>query len=374
MDERGARAAQPGRFHDAGSNSHGPRRPSAAIRNAAPLFQPLRRRPGQDRAGVAAERAGLLAEPAHRRPHGTPSRHTFRPRRRTSSTCSWPAGPASSSCSTTSRAAEVRRPADARFVHEGQALRLHGHLRQGHAEAAGHAAASSSSTATAAPGSRSSCRTSPASSDDIAYLTGVSTENFNHGPAKCFVNTGSTRFGRPSMGSWVTYGIGSESHDLPGFVVLQSGPARSARRRGAVGERIPAHGLSGRAVPLRRRSDSRSLDVRRASRRKRSRRPFEAIRDLNLAEMAQTGDPEIATRIASYEMAYRMQTSGPELIDFGKESQRDARDVRRRAGQGHVTPTTACWPAGWSSAACASCSSITPIGTITRTSASRSIR
>ena len=61
-------------------------------------------------------------------------------------------------------------------------------------------------------------------SDEITYLKGVSTENFNHGPAKCFVNTGSTRFGRPSMGSWITYGIGSESTDLPGFVVLQSGP------------------------------------------------------------------------------------------------------------------------------------------------------
>ena len=60
--------------------------------------------------------------------------------------------------------------------------------------------------------------------DDLAFISGISTDNFNHGPAKCFVNTGSTRFGRPSMGSWITYGIGSESHDLPGFVVLQSGP------------------------------------------------------------------------------------------------------------------------------------------------------
>ena len=59
-------------------------------------------------------------------------------------------------------------------------------------------------------------------SDDITFLKGVSTENFNHGPAKCFVNTGSTRFGRPSMGSWITYGIGSDSSDLPGFVVLNS--------------------------------------------------------------------------------------------------------------------------------------------------------
>src|SRR6266550_2693833 len=60
--------------------------------------------------------------------------------------------------------------------------------------------------------------------DDIALISGVSTDNFNHGPAKCFVNTGSTRPGRPSIGAWVTYGIGSESQDLPGFVVLQSGP------------------------------------------------------------------------------------------------------------------------------------------------------
>jgi hypothetical protein len=60
--------------------------------------------------------------------------------------------------------------------------------------------------------------------DDLAFVSGISTDNFNHGPAKCFVNTGSTRFGRPSMGSWITYGIGSEGHDLPGFVVLQSGP------------------------------------------------------------------------------------------------------------------------------------------------------
>jgi len=60
--------------------------------------------------------------------------------------------------------------------------------------------------------------------DDLAFVSGISTDNFNHGPAKCFVNTGSTRFGRPSMGSWITYGIGSEGQNLPGFVVLQSGP------------------------------------------------------------------------------------------------------------------------------------------------------
>src|SRR3954470_18726915 len=60
--------------------------------------------------------------------------------------------------------------------------------------------------------------------DDLAFISGISTDNFNHGPAKCFMNTGSIRFGRPSMGSWITYGIGSEAESLPGFVVLQSGP------------------------------------------------------------------------------------------------------------------------------------------------------
>jgi hypothetical protein len=80
--------------------------------------------------------------------------------------------------------------------------------------------------------------------DDLAVLHGVSTENFNHGPAKLFMNTGSVRTGRPSIGAWVTYGIGSESKDLPGFVVLQSGP------------RGPRGGAALWAVPVRRRSDS----------------------------------------------------------------------------------------------------------------------
>ena len=84
-------------------------------------------------------------------------------------------------------------------------------------------------------------------------------------------------------------------------------------------------------------------------------------------QAATTGDPEITTRIDAYEMAYRMQTSGPELIDFRKESKADAGDVRRRAGQGLVRRTTACWRAAWWSAACGSCSSITPTGTITAT-------
>jgi len=156
-------------------------------------------------------------------------------------------------------------------------------------------------------------------SDEITYLKGVSTENFNHGPAKCFVNTGSTRFGRPSMGSWITYGIGSESTDLPGFVVLQSGPR--GPRGGAA---LWASGFlptSYQGIPFRSGGDP-ILDLSRPAgvSQEAQLETIQAIRDLNLSEMSQSGDSEIATRIASYEMAYKMQTSGPELIDFGKES------------------------------------------------------
>ena len=85
--------------------------------------------------------------------------------------------------------------------------------------------------------------------DDIAIVRSMHTEQFNHGPAQLFMNTGHPQFGRPSMGSWLTYGIGSETTDLPGFVVLLSGRA-GRRRRARLGQRLPADRLSGRAVPL----------------------------------------------------------------------------------------------------------------------------
>jgi hypothetical protein len=157
--------------------------------------------------------------------------------------------------------------------------------------------------------------------DDIALISGVSTENFNHGPAKCFVNTGSTRFGRPSMGSWVTYGIGSESTELPGFVVLQSGP-RGPRGGAALwgsGFLPTAH----QGVPFRSGGDPiLNLSNPKGVTPRMQRQTLETVRDLNLAKLAETGDAEIKTRIAAYEMAYRMQTSGPELIDFGQEDKK----------------------------------------------------
>jgi hypothetical protein len=155
--------------------------------------------------------------------------------------------------------------------------------------------------------------------DDVGFISGISTDNFNHGPAKCFMNTGSTRFGRPSMGSWVTYGIGSESQDLPGFVVLQSGP-RGPRG----GASLWSSGFLPTAyqgVPFRSGGDPiLNLSMPEGITKRRQQQTIDAIRDLNLARQAELSDPEISTRIASYEMAYRMQTSGPELIDFSTES------------------------------------------------------
>ena len=157
--------------------------------------------------------------------------------------------------------------------------------------------------------------------DDVAFISGVSTDNFNHGPAKCFVNTGSTRFGRPSLGAWVTYGIGSESQELPGFVVLQSGP-RGPRGGAALwGSGFIPTAYQG--VPFRSGGDPiLDLSSPKGITTRTQQQALETIRDLNLAKLGETGDPEISTRIAAYEMAYRMQSSGPELIDFGKESRK----------------------------------------------------
>jgi len=155
--------------------------------------------------------------------------------------------------------------------------------------------------------------------DDITLVHSCAANLFNHAPAKLFMNTGSGQFGRPSMGAWVTYGIGSESQDLPGFVVLQSGPR--GPRGGAVNWGSGFLPTSYQGVPLRGSGDpildlSNPTGVSTA----RQRQTIDAIRDLNLNRAVETGDPEINTRIAAYEMAYRMQTSAPELIDLSGES------------------------------------------------------
>ncbi len=155
--------------------------------------------------------------------------------------------------------------------------------------------------------------------DDITLVKSCATNLFNHAPAKLFMNTGSGQFGRPSMGSWVTYGIGSESRDLPGFVVLQSGPR--GPRGGAVNWASGFLPTTYQGVPLRSTGEPiLNLSTPGEVSETRQRRTIEAVRQLNLARLVETGDPEISTRIAAYEMAYRMQSSAPELIDISGES------------------------------------------------------
>ncbi len=157
--------------------------------------------------------------------------------------------------------------------------------------------------------------------DDITMVHSCATDVFNHAPAKLFMNTGSSQFGRPSMGSWVTYGIGSESKDLPGFVVLQSGPR--GPRGGAVNWASGFLPTTYQGVPLRGQGEPiLNLTSPQGVSANRQRQTIDAIRDLNLKRLVETGDEEIRTRISAYEMAYRMQSSAPELIDLSSETQK----------------------------------------------------
>ncbi len=156
--------------------------------------------------------------------------------------------------------------------------------------------------------------------DEVTWLRGMKTDVFNHGPAKLFMNSGFQVPGRPSMGSWVTYGIGSESRDLPGFVVLQSGP-RGPRGGNALWSAgfLPS---SYQGVPLRGSGDPiLNLANPPGISRQRQRDFFDLVGTLNRERLEVTGDPEIATRLSAYEMAYRMQSSAPELMDLSGESQ-----------------------------------------------------
>jgi len=155
--------------------------------------------------------------------------------------------------------------------------------------------------------------------NEVAFVRTVGTDIFNHAPAKLFVNTGSAQAGRPSMGSWLSYGIGSESRDLPAFVVLQSGgrgPRGGAPLWGSgflptAHQGVPFRSLGDPIVSL---SSPPGID------RAIQGDTVEAVADLNRMRQSATGDAEITTRIKAYEMAYRMQSSAPELIDLGRET------------------------------------------------------
>jgi len=154
--------------------------------------------------------------------------------------------------------------------------------------------------------------------DDVCWLKGMTTDVFNHGPAKLFMQTGSPQPGRPSMGSWVTYGIGSESQNLPGFVVLQSGP-RGPRGGSALWSSgfLPTNY---QGVPFRGQGDPiLNLESPAGFNQSAQREFTDAVRNMNQARFDVVGDPEIQTRISAYEMAYRMQISAPELMNIQGE-------------------------------------------------------
>jgi len=153
--------------------------------------------------------------------------------------------------------------------------------------------------------------------DDVAIIKSMHTDQFNHAPAQLFVNTGSPLPGRPSMGSWFSYGIGSEANDLPSFVVLKSGGNLSGGAALWGSGFLPS---THQGVPFRSSGDPiLNLANPRGYDQKAQRDSLDLMGRLNRRRLDAVGDPEIATRINAYEMAYRMQSRAPELMDFDDE-------------------------------------------------------
>jgi hypothetical protein len=157
--------------------------------------------------------------------------------------------------------------------------------------------------------------------DDLTFIKSMFTDQFNHAPAELLLFTGSPQFGRPSMGSWVTYGLGSESQNLPGFIVLvSSGTFPSAGNGDWANGFLPSvyQGVQCRSQgdPVLYVSNPRGISpaVRRQS--------LDTLRALNEIQAAELGHPETHTRIAQYELAFRMQTAVPEVMDISREPRR----------------------------------------------------
>lgn len=154
--------------------------------------------------------------------------------------------------------------------------------------------------------------------DEVTFLKAMHTDEFNHAPAQLFMHTGSPRLGRPSMGAWVTYGLGSENENLPGFVVLVSGQSAPSAGKSVWGSGFLPSVYQG--VQLRSKGDpvlyvSDPSGVGRNVRKQ----AIETIKEINLKQHEEVGDPEILSRISQYEMAFKMQMTVPEAMDISKE-------------------------------------------------------
>ncbi len=154
--------------------------------------------------------------------------------------------------------------------------------------------------------------------DEISFLKAVTTDQFNHAPAQLMMHTGSARLGRPGLGSWATYGLGTENQNLPGFVVLTSGGKNPDAGKSVWGSGfLPSvyQGVQCRSegdpVLFIRDPDGINRDLRKAS--------IDAINEVNAEEYKTYNDPEILSRISQYEMAYKMQISAPEVMNINGE-------------------------------------------------------
>ncbi len=153
--------------------------------------------------------------------------------------------------------------------------------------------------------------------DDMCFIRSLHTDQFNHAPAQMFLLTGFQQFGRPSIGSWTSYGLGSENKNLPNFVVLVTGQVLGAGNSAWGSGFLPTihQGIEFRSQgdPVLFLSNPKGINA--SDRRK----VVDSVNRLNSLRLAKVGDPEIETRINQYEMAYRMQTSVPELMDIKSE-------------------------------------------------------
>ena len=167
--------------------------------------------------------------------------------------------------------------------------------------------------------------------DELTIVKSMHTDEFNHAPAQLFLHTGFGRPGRPSFGSWVTYGLGSENEDLPAYVVLNTGaPAGAGTNLWSSGFLPSAH----QGVQFRSQGEPvLFLDSQPGHSREDRRRLLDTLNLLNQEQLADFGDPEIATRIAQYELAYRMQASVPELMEIRGESKETMEAYGAKPGQ-----------------------------------------
>lgn len=155
--------------------------------------------------------------------------------------------------------------------------------------------------------------------DDLCFIKSMQTDAVNHAPAQIMLSTGHTQFGRPSIGAWTLYGLGNESEDLPGYVVLSSAKGTSGGASNYGCGFLPTlYGgvpFRGKGDPILYLSNPKGYDAQA------QRSSLDALKRLNQRSMDSISDPETAARIQAYETAYRLQTSAPELMDLGQESQ-----------------------------------------------------